>query len=745
MTNEAAGAATNDSCETALRRAQAAFAAGRETEGLELLRVLMAREPMNAHLWHRASTLLQVQRPADAAATAAVAVCLAPDCLEYRLTLAEALFRGGDLARAISEYEIAVQIAPGDVRVVLGLASALKVVGLHEEAAAICHTALQANPADASARDAMEATLSRSEPERSAEIHSVARRLFEEASRLESTGHPAQALEVFRRCAQLLPAVAPTHYRIGRLLQDAGQAEHARSHYELAARQQPGLFAAAHNAGKLAAGFGLVDRARRYLSQAHRLRPQDGISMRLELLTEAIHPSTEAIAAARACFEQGLDRLLERPPRMEDPLNKADLPTFYLAYHGLCNRHLHVKLARAFALVAPDLNWQAPHCLASTRRPGRIRVGFISQFMRSHSIGKVARGLIAQLSREQFEVYVLNIPPVAPDDTARWIQAHCDRWLMLADTLPAARTQIAALELDILFYQDIGMEPFSYLLALARLAPVQCVSYGHPDTTGIPNMDYYVSNDLYEPPGAAEHYSERLVELHDLPTLAYYFRPPVPQQPPTRAELGLRPDARLYLCAQSLFKLHPDFDGLMNRILVRDGTGSILLFSGECAEWSVMLQRRFRLTMPEVADRIHFLPRQPYARFLQLLSVADVVLDTAHFNGMITSIDAFSVGTPVVTLPGALQRGRFTQAMYRKMGIGDGIAASADEYADLAVDIAASPDRRHALHRLVLERNRLLFEDRRAVTEFERFFLAAHLEAIGQTSPAIPRGRDPSL
>ena len=401
MTNEAAGAATNDSCETALRRAQAAFAAGRETEGLELLRVLMAREPMNAHLWHRASTLLQVQRPADAAATAAVAVCLAPDCLEYRLTLAEALFRGGDLARAISEYEIAVQIAPGDVRVVLGLASALKVVGLHEEAAAVCHTALQANPADASARDAMEATLSRSEPERSAEIHSVARRLFEEASRLESTGHPAQALEVFRRCAQLLPAVAPTHYRIGRLLQDAGQAEHARSHYELAARQQPGLFAAAHNAGKLAAGFGLVDRARRYLSQAHRLRPQDGISMRLELLTEAIHPSTEAISGGACALRTGT-----RPRARDDHRAWRIRST-----RPICPRSISLIMACAIAICTSSSRAPSPcrrlistgrrlTAVASRRRPGRIRVGFISHFMRSHSIGKVARGLIAELSRE---------------------------------------------------------------------------------------------------------------------------------------------------------------------------------------------------------------------------------------------------------------------------------------------------------------------------------------------------------
>src|SRR5208337_1279441 len=97
-----------------------------------------------------------------------------------------------------------------------------------------------------------------------------------------------------------------------------------------------------------------------------------------------------------------------------------------------------------------------------------------------------------------------------------------------------AREQIAALALDILFYQDIGMEPTSFFLAFARLAPVQCVSFGHPNTTGIPNMDYFVSNDLFEPPDAPSHYSERLILLHDLPTLAYYYKPPLPAAPVNR-------------------------------------------------------------------------------------------------------------------------------------------------------------------------------------------------------------------
>jgi protein O-GlcNAc transferase len=695
-----ARAGTGHEREAMIRDAQAALERGRDADALALLQAATAREPLNAQLWHRVSTLLlSFGRAAHAAASAANAVRLAPQCLEKRLALAAAHHRAGDWACAVAEYESAAAIARDDPRVAAGLAATL-------------------------------ATIGSSTPSPPTQAAALARQLLVEAARLESAGQPGQALVLLLRVAQLLPGTAWIHNRIGCLLQDGGQAEQALAHYELAARLQPDLFAAVHNAAKIAAGFGLTERARGLLTRTQRLQPLDGIRMRLELLTEAIHPSAEAILAARARFEEGLDRLLHAPLRIEDPLNKVDLPTFYLAYHGLCNRDLHAKLARAFLRAVPDLDWQAPHCRAAGRKPGRIRIGFISQFLRTHSIGKVARGLIARLQREEFEVYVLNIPPLVVDDTTRWIQSHCDYWLRLPGTLAAARAQIAALELDVLFYQDIGMEPFSYLLAHARLARVQCVSYGHPDTTGIPNMDYYVSNDLYEPPGAAAHYSERLVELHGLPTLAYYFPPQLPQPLPTRAELGLPEGEHLYVCPQSLFKLHPDFDALLERILERDGAGRVLLFAGECSTWSLMLMQRLRRTLPDVADRIHFLPRQPYARFLQLLSVADVVLDTVHFNGMNTSIDAFSLGTPVVTLPTALQRGRFTQAMYRSMGIADGVAGSADEYAGLAVGIAADPERRQALHTLILERKQRLFEDPHTVAEFERFFRTAHRASL---------------
>ena len=139
--------------------------------------------------------------------------------------------------------------------------------------------------------------------------------------------------------------------------------------------------------------------------------------------------------------------------------------------------------------------------------------------------------------------------------------------------------------------------------------------------------------------------------------------------------------------------------------------------------WVELLEKRFRKTMPDVADRIVFLPPRDSPGFVNLLAVCDVMLDTIHFNGMNTSLEAFSVGTPIVTLPTEFQRGRHTAGMYRKMGFTECIAADRNDYVRIAVKLGTEEDyRRHAKDE-ILRRNEVLFEDMRVVREFERCFL----------------------
>jgi len=443
------------------------------------------------------------------------------------------------------------------------------------------------------------------------------------------------------------------------------------------------------------------------------------------MLLPVIPRSLQDLQRWRGRFAEEVGRLSANPPSLTDPARQVAATSFYLSYHGLPNRDLHVSVAELYRRACPSLSWTAPHCHHPSRRSGRARIGFVSRYLYDHSIGKITRGILAALSRERFESVALFVPPVRDDAVAAFIRAQAGRALVLPRDLQAARETIAALELDVLFYQDIGMEPFTYFLAHSRLAPVQCVSFGHPDTTGIPSIDYFISNDLFEPDDAQAHYSEKLFLLRDLGTLSYYYRPAAPAAMKSREAFGFAASTRLYLCPQTLFKLHPSFDETLGEILRADADSRLVLLEGRARHWSRLLRARFARSIPDVAERIVFLPPQSPSDFTSLIAACDVMLDTPHFNGMTTSLEAFALGKPVVTMRGALQRCRHTAGMYRKMDFQECVAGTSEDYVRLALRLGTEADFRSHAAGEIARCSAVLFEDRRAASEFERFFTTA--------------------
>jgi protein O-GlcNAc transferase len=722
-----------------LERGRSHAAAGEFAAAVQCLAEVVEVDRLNADAWHLfARVLLQTGRPVDALPAARSAAELAPDVAEHRYLLGRACRATDDLDKAIFHYREAIRLDPGTASVHISLGSALRAAGRLQESAEAYWRALAIDPhlregrlhlGNVLAQSRRQMTDAESAQEADSAVQHEIHRLCQSGEAALAKGQPLDALRAFGAAAQLSPYSAELHNRIGSVLWDLGSLEEALVHYDLAARFRPDRLDALEHAGTLAAALGLVERAGVYLDAVRQLCPSDALSARLALLLPAVEESTASIVVTRQRCERALDHLLDTELHIPDPFHTAQLSSFYLAYHGKSNRQIQSKLGRLFTQACPDLSWVAPHAREPKAPRGRIKVGFVSHFMSDHSIGKTTRGLVAELSREQFEVCVINLPPVPSDETALWIRERADHWITVDPSLEAARNQIAQLQLDVLFYQDIGMEPFGYFLAYSRLAPVQCVSFGHPDTTGIPNIDYFISNDLYELPDSAQHYSERLFLLHDLPTLAYYYRPELTPQLPGRALFGLSDAEHVYLCPQTLFKVHPEFDSLLAGILRRDSKGRILLIRSHCEQWRVKLTERFRRTIPDVAGRISFVPELPRTEFMQLLGVCDVVLDTIHFNGMNTSLEAFAAGTPVVTLPKGLQRGRHTQAMYKKMEMADCVATDEEKYVEIAVRICSDSGYRRDLKQTILERNGVLYENNAVTREFERFFTTAVRDA----------------
>lgn len=407
----------------------------------------------------------------------------------------------------------------------------------------------------------------------------------------------------------------------------------------------------------------------------------------------------------RERYTQELTRLeqqwLHTPPLPQSGQAELISLTFALAYQGENDRERCEQVARLAHQVLPCQEY--PVAAASEQRP--LKVGFVSAFWHAHSISRCFKGVVSVIAQQSdMQVTVFQLEGARQDTQAEDLRAITD-WVVLPNALEDAAALIAAQGLDVLIYIDIGLDPRSYALALNRLARWQCALSGHPVTTGLPTIDWFISCSLREGPGAEQHYCERLVLLPEIPL--YYARPQPITLVKSRADWGWEANRHLYFCPGTLFKIHPDCDAVFAAILAQDPSAQ-LIFVADQGEWlATKLQQRLALQLP--LERVQFLPWLTPDDFAQVLQLADVVLDPLHFNGSNTFYQAMMAGTPVITLPSTYLRGRLSAGFYRMMGLSELIATDSSDYVAKAIRLAGDPAERHSLQ--LPQRATILFDN----------------------------------
>lgn len=639
------------------------------------------------------------------------ALSLVPDSAPFHNNQAAALNALGRHGEAEIACRRAITLAADFAEAHLNLGNALKGQRKAEQAAASFRQAIALKPGYAKA-------------------YARLGELFQEQGRL------SEAAASYRQSIACKSDNAAVHNSLGAVLYALGRREDAAAACRQAVDCLPDYADARCNLAKILWDLDQVEQAVACLRLGLKRQPDHLPMAVLDALLCPIFPSREAIPAIR---KRILDRVqaVRRDGRPLYP-QAVGVCSFYPSYHGLDNREIQSAIAAMYRRVAPSLTEPLPQI---QRRGGqRIRVGFLSANLTAHTIGSLNVGLIEMLDRDRFETVVLRTQPAA-DPLAQRIDRAAASVVLLPSDLAAARQVVAAQGLDLLYFPDIGMDPFTYYLAFSRLAPVQAVSWGHPETTGLETMDYFVSSACFEPDNACAHYTERLILLNRVN--CYYHRPSAASRTWTRADLGLPERGRLYGCPQTLMKIHPDFDAVLADIVKGDPDGYIVLLAGSNPAWVGLLRARWAKTFPELLDRTVFLPQVPREAFVALQAQMDVLLDPIHFGGGHTFYEAMAVGTPVVTWPGDFLRSRIAAGGYRQMGLADApVVERIEDYAPLALALARDPDRRAAFRQAArASADRDLFTDLRGVRDFEAFLTAA--VAANRRGTCLPSGWSP--
>ena len=521
----------------------------------------------------------------------------------------------------------------------------------------------------------------------------------------QAKGQALQAEKMARNALALASENAEAWFQLGTLCHtDALRTQEAEDCYRQALKIKPGWSSALTNLGALCYGRHDLDAARQIWGEndSSALRAKSALAL-------------EIIPANIQSVEKDRQRLMElRAQDLEggsvsNPVNKIGFTNFYTAYHNLSNRELHQNIANIHLHLCPRLGRSF---VAKGLQHKPRRIGVISRYFKMHTISdyfahllRMMQDLGLQLTVFTFEREKNPILELLAEGSKSIVRLQSDLWL-------AAET-IAAEKLDLLLYLDIGMDPLTYYLAFSRLAPLQCTLYGHPDTTGIPAVDVFISPQIMETEGAQAQYSERLAALPGLLSGI-----PSPLNPPilSRRELGLPEGRTLYLCPQSLFKLHPLFDDTLRSLLKNDPDALLLLFRAPNPTWNTRLESRLGL-----GHKLVWLEQTSSERFLALCRSADAVLDSPSFSGGATSYKLLGTATPVITWEGGFMRARQTAGLYAHLQIDD--LAARDERAFITCAQRMAHDRiwKNEVQTMLVERAPKLFETRQNALNLKKY------------------------
>ena len=681
----------------------------------------------------RAIDIAAREAPEIARAMAALAASERPLEPAFLVQYGNSLAGSGDAGEAEAWFQRALVVAPGFAVAENNLANTLTTRGEPGAARRGYRRAVISGAPYADAEANLARLLTRQGDLVTAEHH--ARRAIEIAP--STAGHRealglldlakgdfAAAARHFESSVLLDPSHASGWSNLGGAIKPSGDAARTLTALGRAVTVAPSLVEAHRNIGVQRVDLADMTGARAAYQTALTLTPGDtGLVFKAAMTFNTLPVGDNEIDTIREAITRDLTALRLAGSVIGDPMAEVGLPNFYLAYHGRNDRDIQALIAEAYLALCPSLAWSAPHCGIS--RPvtsgGKIKIGFFSVFLHEHSIRYIAEGVIQTLDRELFDVTVFG----TQDETNVSVfgeTSEANRYVKVPNRLAAARSIIAEAGLDILVYCDIGMEPLSYYLGFARLAPVQCVLQGHPVTTGIPNIDYFISSAWQEPVDFSDHYTEACVRLSDV---AFYYLQEPSAKAGTRAEFGLPDDKRLYFCPQTLFKFHPHFDAMLGGILHRDPDGLVLLLRDRSEHRTRQLQERMHGILGADANRVVWLDRMPRERFYTLLTLCDVILDTPYFSGGNTTIQSLALGLPTVTFASPHVRGRITMGWMRILETMELIARDADDYADIAVSVACDMGFRESVQRRLRANAPKLFRRAAVTREHERFFIAA--------------------
>lgn len=682
------------------------LAAGELDRAEQCYRQAIAAHPDFAEAHNNLGLVLKQKGIFDqAAACYQKAINLQPDYAEPHYNLGDMLDDHGKLNEAIACYQKALALKLDYVKAHNGMGVTRYAQGKLDEAISCYQRAITFDPGFVKAYSNLGAAL-----------HDQGKHLEAKAS--------------YQKALAINPDFVEALSNLGNTFNELGQTDEAIACYQRALAIKPDFVAAHSNLGNVFNELGRSDEAAANYRQALQIKPDNAdVLWKLAMAQiPAVAGSSDEIAASRKKFLRELAGLNAWFDASRAALGHNVVGTaqpFYLAYQEENNRDILLQYGTLCTRLMK--NWQNQQALPSSTpaQSNAIRVGIVSAHLSSHSVWyAIVKGWLQHLNRDRIELHLFHIG-YKQDTETNLAKSLSSSFQQGKKGLRQWVDAILAKQVDVLIYPEISMDPMTIKLASMRLAPVQVASWGHPETTGLPTMDYYLSAAYLEPQDAQNYYTEQLICL---PHLGCYYHPePVANSVPDFASLGIVTGVPLLLCPGTPFKYAPQHDHVFVEIAHKLGKCQFVFFTHRLHGLSAKLRQRLECVFANANmnfnDYCAFIPWQERPVFYGLMKQADVFLDTIGFSGFNTAMQAVECGLPMVTKEGRFMRGRLASGILRRMGITELIANTEDDYVNLAVKLAQDAEYRQDVRKRIETARPVLFDDVAPVRALEDFLV----------------------
>jgi predicted O-linked N-acetylglucosamine transferase (SPINDLY family) len=533
---------------------------------------------------------------------------------------------------------------------------------------------------------------------------------------LKALKRPEDALAQFNQALRINPSSAQTWNDRGTVLNDLRRYREAIADFDQATKLDPNYAAAFYNKGNALAGLKLFDQSVATYNHAlalksgfaeawaargdvlHKLKrhSESASSFATLLNLKPDHPFAKGMLLHQKmmmCDWSGLDALIHE---IECDLDLGKLSAEPFGWQAVSNspRNLQ-RCAELFnsAQFPTDPKITPPH----PPEHKKIRIGYLGDVFREQAVSYLVVGALELADKSCFELYGFDN---GWDDRSETRHRVNNSLMEMIDISSHNDMSAAAIirehEIDILVNLNVYFGDHRTGVFAKRPAPIQVNYLGFPATLGAIYSDYIIADPLVIPPNDREYYTEKVVYLPEC-YQANDQKKSISVHDFSRAQCDLPEDGFVFCCFNNNFKITPDMFDRWMRIL-RKTTDSVLWLIDDNSSVAANLRTEAKVRGVN-PDRLIFAKRMRLPEHLARHRLADLFVDTLPYNAHTTASDALWAGLPVLTQLGSTFPGRVAASLLTAVGLPELITSTPQAYEDLAIELAASPEKLAAIKR----------------------------------------------